>query len=68
MPALEKRYKNAVRCRKCGDRIVSTHVHDWVRCKCGAIYIDGGNEYWRAGGNPEDFEQLWEPLEEVTKC
>ena len=51
------RYKivrNSCKCRLCGDEIVSTHRHDFVRCKCGEIFTDGGNEYIRRGGNSLD--------------
>ena len=50
--------RNAARCRKCGTVIESKAVHDFVSCKCGAIFVDGGLDYLRAGGNPEDFESL----------
>jgi hypothetical protein len=38
-----------VQCRKCGDVIQSKHRHDFVRCKCGEIFVDGGSEYLRYG-------------------
>lgn len=50
--------KNAGRCRLCGDVIESKHRHDFVRCKCGAVAVDGGRAYLRRIGNPEDFEEL----------
>lgn len=50
--------RNAARCRKCGTVIESKHRHDFVWCKCRAIFVDGGLDYLRAGGNPEDFESL----------
>jgi hypothetical protein len=28
----------------------SVHRHDFVQCKCGESFLDGGNEYFRAGG------------------
>lgn len=57
---LEKRggvvkIKNNARCRKCGDEIESKSRHDFVTCKCGAISVDGGQDYMRRCGNPEDF-------------
>ena len=57
---LDKEYKNKIRCRKCGDVIESTHRHDFVRCSCGAVSVDGGNDYWRVVGEPEDVERIWE--------
>ena len=49
---------NQARCKRCGDLIESKYRHDFVSCKCGAIFVDGGNDYCRRGGNPEDFEDL----------
>jgi len=56
-----KKFKNKARCKKCGDIIESKHVHDYVTCKCGAISVDGGNDYWKAGAKSfDDFERLFE--------
>jgi hypothetical protein len=47
---------NQAKCRNCGDVIFSSHVHDYVECSCGAVMVDGGNEYLRCGWNkPSDF-------------
>jgi len=46
---------NSATCRKCEDFIFSRHVHDFVTCKCGAISVDGGQEYLRRVGEPADF-------------
>jgi hypothetical protein len=54
---------NRVRCRKCGQVIESMSVHDFVSCKCGAIFVDGGHDYMRWGGELENIEDL----SEVTK-
>jgi hypothetical protein len=32
-------------CLVCGDKIVSTHRHDFKLCSCGNVAVDGGNEY-----------------------
>jgi hypothetical protein len=51
--------KNAARCKKCGDVIESTFRHDWVSCKCGAIFVDGGHAYLHYGFDKiENFEDL----------
>lgn len=50
--------RNRARCRRCRDVVESTGRHDFQACSCGAIFVDGGQSYWRAGGNPEDFERL----------
>lgn len=47
--------RNWSKCAKCGDVVESKHRHDFVRCKCGAIAVDGGNDYHRCVGNPDDF-------------
>jgi len=54
----EKRTKNRARCKKCKDIIESKYRHDFVSCKCGAIFVDGGNDYWRSGGELELFERI----------
>ena len=59
--------RNAIRCKKCGDVIESKSLHDWVQCKCGACYVDGGHEYCRIGGNMDDIEVLAE-YDEVPGC
>lgn len=43
--------QNAVICNKCDDFIVSKNRHDFVECKCGNIFVDGGQEYLRRGGH-----------------
>lgn len=47
--------KNEATCAKCGDHIESKTRHDYLECDCGAIAIDGGTDYTRRVGNPEDF-------------
>jgi hypothetical protein len=55
---------------KCGDIIVSKHVHDFVGCRCGAIFVDGGMEYLRRGGEEEDFvdRSLIMDKDALTEC
>jgi protein-arginine kinase activator protein McsA len=55
-----------VRCKHCGDIIESKSVDDWVCCSCfdasdshtTGIFIDGGNEYFRHGGNLHNMEMI----------
>lgn len=44
MPIRTRRYPivNKAQCAKCGDIVESKHNHDFVSCKCGEIFIDGG--------------------------
>lgn len=42
--------QNAVICNKCDELIYSAHRHDFRECKCGNIFVDGGQEYLRRGG------------------
>lgn len=41
--------KLGLKCLKCGDVIFSKHRHDFRRCKCGACFVDGGDDYFRYG-------------------
>ena len=56
---------NKCQCRKCGDVIESKHRHDFVSCKCGAIFTDGGKSYIRRGAaDLNDIIDLSETYEE----
>lgn len=37
--------RNAARCLTCNDVIESRHRHEYVRCTCGNIAVDGGRVY-----------------------
>lgn len=50
--------RNRARCSACNDIIELKYRHDFVSCSCGAIFVDGGKDYWRCGGEPEHFERL----------
>ena len=54
---------NKIRCKKCGEEIESTYTHDFRFCKCGACAVDGGHDYLRRCGDPENWEELsvWGP-------
>lgn len=41
--------RNVAECRLCGDVIESKSRHDFVSCKCGGIFTDGGLDYVRRG-------------------
>jgi hypothetical protein len=50
--------RNRARCRQCGDIVESTSRHDFVSCRCGAIAVDGGQDYLRRVGHPDDVEEM----------
>ena len=55
---------NKVQCRKCKDIIESKHRYDFVKCKCGAIAIDGGKNYLkRSAKHLDDIIELSEYTE-----
>ena len=62
--------QNEAQCNKCGDIIVSKHVHDFVECGCGSIFVDGGMEYLKRGGVTGSFIDRSLKMDEyvVTRC
>lgn len=67
MERKRKIIRNRARCKNCGQIIESKNVHDWVCCKCfhetngkTGIFIDGGTEYFRIGGQIEQLEDMSE--------
>ena len=52
-------------CLECQEIIESKHRNDFVRCSCGNSFLDGGNEYIRAGGTIAIFdgEERMSPME-----
>jgi hypothetical protein len=61
--------QNAAICKECNDFIVSKHRHDFVECKCGAIFVDGGQEYLRRGGKLENsLDMSWELPDDLYRA
>lgn len=67
--------RNIAKCKKCGDIIESKHRHDFVQCSCGAIFVDGGHDYIRRGGDQFDEEfdkaqgiERFEGFEQTLQC
>lgn len=52
--------RNAARCLKCGETIESKGRHDFRWCSCHAIFVDGGLDYLRRGGDLDAIEELSE--------
>lgn len=46
---------NQIQCAKCNDVIYSASRHDFKKCSCGAVSVDGGMDYLKRGGNREDI-------------
>ena len=56
---------NKAQCKLCLDIVESKSGHNFVRCKCGEIFVDGGKNYLRRGANNFDnFIELSESYEE----
>ena len=57
-----KLLRNRVKCKKCGATIESRYTHDFVECECRSVFVDGGLDYMRIGGEPDEIEDLseWE--------
>lgn len=47
--------RNVAKCGACQDVIESVTVHDFVECSCGAIFVGGGKQYLRRGGDLDNF-------------
>lgn len=45
-------------CLKCRDFIFSRAGHDFHRCTCKAVAVDGGLDYVRVCGNGKDFNYI----------
>jgi len=56
---------SAIKCKHCGDVITSTHVHDFKYCKCGKVFIDGGDEYLRYGFPASPWQDHLEIIKDV---
>jgi hypothetical protein len=50
--------RNRAMCRICHHVVESRFRHEWKGCFCSAIFVDGGHDYWRAGGNDFDVVRL----------
>lgn len=44
---MKKIVRNMIKCNLFGDIIESKYCHDFVKCKCGSCFVDGGKEYLR---------------------
>ena len=51
--------ENKIKCNHCGDVIESRHRHDFKRCSCGRVAVDGGHDYLRRVCQKEDDFDEW---------
>ena len=61
---MNKLTRNRIQCGECGDVIESTLRHNLVWCDCKGLFVDGGLDYQRWGGN--QWEKMIDLTEEVT--
>lgn len=47
--------RRGIRCLQCGEAVYSKYTHDFRRCKCGAVAVDGGSSYLRIIGDFTDW-------------
>lgn len=57
--------KNQARCRHCNTIVESTTRHHLAFCPCGKMFVDGGKEYLRRGGDVYMIEEL-SVIEEIN--
>lgn len=56
--------RNSAKCLACGDEIVSVDRHDFVRCRCGNLAVDGGTAYLRRVFGKGGWEETSEETED----
>jgi hypothetical protein len=65
------RIKAGIKCPACGDVIFSLYRHDFRRCQCGKVFIDGGDDYMRAGAEPpiliDTIQTVYRPQKEAER-
>ena len=49
---------NQAQCLTCDDTPWSSHRHDFRHCECGAMAVDGGMDYLRRLGEPENIREM----------
>lgn len=67
MTSIKHITSNKAKCLRCLETIESKHRRDFVQCKCGAIFVDGGKDYLRRGGIIEAIEELSTFTKELNK-
>lgn len=62
--------RNAAKCKNCQQVLESTHDHDYQRCICGKVSIDGGFTHASFSGDFADMENLceWITAPNIKEC
>jgi len=58
MPSESLKKDTYYKCKKCGDEIFWNTRKNYIVCKCGALGVDGCEDYVRLIGNKEDWETI----------
>jgi hypothetical protein len=53
---IEARAGPKVKCLKCKHTIRSMYRHDYQKCICGNLFVDGGSEYLRMGAEEGTYK------------
>lgn len=56
-------YLNAAECNECGHFIRSRNRYDYVSCKCGQSFVDGGSFYQRSNTNCKSIIEYYDDIE-----
>ena len=51
-------HRNMIQCLRCLAVIESRHEHDYVKCPCGKVAVDGGHERLYRTGRESDYMEL----------
>ena len=54
----ENKKETYIKCKKCGTEIYWNTHKKMTPCKCGAISVDGCEDYVRVGGDKTDYEEI----------
>ena len=58
MAEVETKKEAYFKCKKCGDEIYWNTHKQVTYCKCGALGVDGCEDYVRLVGDKRDFEKV----------
>lgn len=58
---------NRAQCKRCLEVVESYHRHDLQFCQCGAIAVDGGKDYLRRIGEPEDINEIGDDASRIIQ-